>query len=97
MVCAKFAYSDFVLIRMSFFPPLSAAGLAKITVERTAAAFQVTASNPMVGLEGRTSLLTNLSKALKANPQLFGDDGRPGNMVGSSHRSSHPDFKYSRF
>lgn len=61
----------------------SAAKLAEITVERTAAAFQVTDSNQMVGLEGRTSLLVNLSKALKASPQFFGVDGRPGNMVGA--------------
>ncbi|KAF8232050.1 DUF1688-domain-containing protein [Tricholoma matsutake] len=60
---------------------VDAAGLAEITVEKMAAALQVTDLNPMVGLEGRTSLLTNLSKALKNNPQLFGDDGRPGNMV----------------
>lgn len=54
-----------------------------------AAALQVTDLNPMVGLEGRTSLLTNLSKALKNNPQLFGDDGRPGNMVGAKYLSFH--------
>jgi hypothetical protein len=37
----------------------------------------------MVGLEGRTSLLVNLSEALKASPSLFGKDGRPGNMIGT--------------
>jgi len=35
----------------------------------------------MVGIEGRTSLLFNLSRALKANAQFFGADGRPGNIV----------------
>jgi hypothetical protein len=63
---------------------ISAAKLADITVEKVAEAFQVTPSNPMVGLEGRTSLLINLSKALKASPQFFGEDGRPGNIVGTS-------------
>lgn len=43
---------------------------------------QVSESNPLVGLEGRTSLLRNLSGALLASPELFGDDGRPGNMLG---------------
>ena len=38
----------------------------------------------MVGLEGRTSLLFKLSGALKASPQFFGEDGRPGNMIGVS-------------
>jgi hypothetical protein len=60
-----------------------AAGLATMTVEKTAAVFQVTDSNPMVSLEGCTALLTNLSKALKGNPQLFRDEGRPGNIVGT--------------
>lgn len=59
-----------------------AKGLAGVTAERTAAAFQVTESNPMVGLEGRTSLLVNLSKALSSNPEFFGPDSRPGNIVG---------------
>lgn len=43
---------------------------------------QVSESNPMVGIEGRTSLLVNLGMALKANAQFFGADGRPGNIVG---------------
>jgi hypothetical protein len=43
---------------------------------------QVNESNPMVGLEGRASLLTNLGKALEANPQFFGQDARPGNLIG---------------
>ena len=61
---------------------LSAAGLEKVTAEKVAAAMQVSDTNPMVGIEGRAALLSNLSKALKANPQFFGNDGRPGNVVG---------------
>ncbi|KAG6875756.1 hypothetical protein C0992_002510 [Termitomyces sp. T32_za158] len=61
---------------------VDAAGLAKVTVEKIAKAMQVNEFNPMVGLEGRTSLLTGLSSALKASPQFFGEDGRPGNMIG---------------
>ncbi|KAG6809716.1 hypothetical protein H0H92_015037 [Tricholoma furcatifolium] len=60
---------------------VDATGLAKITVKGVADAMQVDGSNPMVGLEGRTALLTGLSDALKANPQFFGEDGRPGNMA----------------
>ena len=59
-----------------------AKGLAGVTAERTAVAFQVTESNPMVGLEGRTSLLVNLSKALSSNSVFFGPDARPGNIIG---------------
>ncbi|KAF8148439.1 hypothetical protein B0H34DRAFT_668631 [Crassisporium funariophilum] len=60
---------------------VDALGLERITPEKTAAAMQVSESNPMVGIEGRTSLLFNLSKALKSSPHFFGSDGRPGNIV----------------
>ena len=46
---------------------------------------QVSEANPLVGLEGRSLLLLNLSKALKLNPEFFGTSARPGNLVGSSH------------
>ena len=61
---------------------IQAKGLESITAEKTAGAMQVSESNPMVGIEGRTSLLFNLGKALKDNTQFFGMDGRPGNIVG---------------
>lgn len=62
-------------------PCIAAEGLARVTVERTTSAMQVSASNPMVGLEGRTSLLQNLSTALKGSPEFFGPDARPGGLV----------------
>jgi Protein of unknown function (DUF1688) len=61
---------------------LVATGLASVTIERTAAAMQVNDSNVMVGLEGRTSLLINLSEALRSNPDIFGAEARPGNLIG---------------
>ena len=61
-----------------------AAGLEKVTSEGTAAAMQVSDANPMVGLEGRSSLLRNLSTALRSNPTFFGKDARPGGLVGMS-------------
>ncbi|KAG5652563.1 hypothetical protein H0H81_004572 [Sphagnurus paluster] len=62
---------------------VDAAGLEKVTVQRVGEAMQVTEANPMVGLEGRTALLTRLSAALRASPQFFGADGRPGNIIGA--------------
>ncbi len=39
-------------------------------------------TNPIVGIEGRTGLLYNLSECLN-NSQYFGEaPGRPGNMIG---------------
>ena len=61
---------------------LKAKGLEQITAEKTAQGMQVSSNNPMVGLEGRASLLVNLSHALKSNPTFFGAEGRPGNMIG---------------
>jgi hypothetical protein len=59
------------------------AGLKKVTVESLAKEMQVSESNPMAGLEGRAGLLIRLSDAL-SNEEIFGHDGRPGNMIGES-------------
>lgn len=47
-------------------------GLARVTADRLAAAFQVSADNPLVGLEGRAQLMRRLGIALRATPDLFG-------------------------
>ncbi|KAJ2914581.1 hypothetical protein MD484_g5816, partial [Candolleomyces efflorescens] len=60
---------------------VDADGLAKITSQRVSEAMQVTSENPMVGVDGRTALLSKLGEALKAHPEYFGKDGRPGNII----------------
>lgn len=55
-------------------------GLKAVTAERLGQAFQVTASNPLVGLEGRAALLRRLGQALQDQPALFGQPGRPGHL-----------------
>jgi len=57
-----------------------AAGLKAVTAEQLAAAFQVSESNPLVGLEGRAALLRRLGQALQDQPALFGPRGRPGHL-----------------
>ena len=57
-----------------------ALGLQRITAEQLGAAFQVTASNPLVGLEGRAALLRRLGHALLDQPELFGPQARPGHL-----------------
>lgn len=59
---------------------VTAEGLARLTVEQVAKGLQVSATNPMTGLEGRASLLQRLSHSLKASPALFGA-GRPGHLL----------------
>ncbi len=55
-------------------------GLQAVTAEKLAAAFQVTAANPLTGLEGRAALLRRLGQALQDQPELFGQPGRPGHL-----------------
>jgi hypothetical protein len=49
-------------------------GLRAVTAETVGAAFQVSDENPLVGLEGRASLLARLGDAVAASPSLFGAD-----------------------
>ncbi|PVG01550.1 DUF1688-domain-containing protein [Serendipita vermifera] len=60
---------------------VDAKGLAALTPGKVGTAMQVSAENPMSGLEGRSSLLIKLSEALSQSPQYFGQEGRPGNML----------------
>ncbi|MDP1566270.1 MAG: URC4/urg3 family protein, partial [Polaromonas sp.] len=57
-----------------------AAGLQAVTSQRLGHAFQVSAGNPLVGLDGRAALLRSLGQALQDNPTLFGQPGRPGHL-----------------
>lgn len=58
----------------------TAAGLQAITVERFCKHFKVSASNPLVGVEGRVQLLQSLGQAMLAQPDVFAN-GRPGDLV----------------
>ena len=57
-----------------------AAGLSPLPPNAIEKAFQVTATNPLVGVEGRAALMRNLGAALKIRPDLFGTDGRIGGL-----------------
>lgn len=57
-------------------------GLSEIDIQTLAPGFQISAENPLVGLEGRLELLQRLGQVLDRDSQLFGIDSlRPGNMV----------------
>jgi len=62
--------------------PLQAdsAGLRALVTDRLGDAFQVNAVNPLVGLPGRATLLRRLGEAMSEQPEVFGDDGRPGGL-----------------
>jgi hypothetical protein len=59
---------------------VDAAALAGVDAARLAEIFQVDEGNPLVGIEGRASLLRRLADALRAHPRVFGGDGRPGRL-----------------
>ena len=60
---------------------VDAAGLAALAPDRLGAAFQVSARNPLLGLEGRVSLMHGLARAIGARPEMFGaDPPRPGGL-----------------
>ena len=63
---------------------VDAAGLKTVTEQTLARGMQVSEANPMSGLEGRAGLLMRLATSLQ-NPELFGQDSRPGNMIGKCH------------
>ncbi len=60
-------------------------GLRQLTVEKLAQGLQSKPGNAMAGVEGRTELLIRLADALDQKREYFGEDGRPGNMIGMSH------------
>ncbi|HVZ35930.1 MAG TPA: DUF1688 family protein [Polyangiaceae bacterium] len=57
-----------------------AEGLANLTTERLAEAFQVRANNPLLGLEGRAALLRRLGTVLGARSEAFAGQGRVGGL-----------------
>lgn len=59
-----------------------AQGLQNFTAAQLAQGFQVSSTNPLLGLEGRVELLQRLGQSLHSLPQLFGTENpRPGNLV----------------
>lgn len=59
---------------------VTAKGLQNLSKELLCEAFQVTPSNPLIGVEGRLSLLKNLGKTIEAQKNIF-PGGRPGNIL----------------
>ena len=57
--------------------------LMALSPEDLAEGFQISADNPLVGLEGRAALLNRLGRVVATNPDIFGqeDDPRPGGLV----------------
>jgi hypothetical protein len=86
------SWQAFVAGRFSSDPadPLrvDAAALQALSVADLTGALQVDAANPLVGLDGRLSVLHRLGAALAAQPEVFGGVGRPGALFDTSSAAS---------
>ncbi|GAA3712733.1 URC4/urg3 family protein [Gordonia hankookensis] len=60
---------------------VDATALQQLTPESLGAAFQASATNPLVGVDGRVELLRRLGAALTTRPHVFGTPGRPGHLL----------------
>lgn len=69
---------------------VDAAALRKLTKDQLAKGLQVSETNPLNGLEGRTDLLIRLADALQRR-DMFGQDARPGAMLSAFLTSRAPD------
>lgn len=75
---------------------VDSAALRRIDAATLAQMFQVRSDNPLVGLDGRVALLQRLGQTMRAQPEVFGADGRPGGLFdalthhGQSHRLAAP-------
>lgn len=75
---------------------VDSAALRRIDAATLAQMFQVRPDNPLVGLDGRVALLQRLGQTMRAQPEVFGADGRPGGLFdalthhGQSHRLAAP-------
>lgn len=61
---------------------VDAAALRRVDTQGIQRAFQVTDANPLIGAEGRASLLNRLGSAVQSRPDLFAraDSARPGGL-----------------
>ncbi|KAL1796939.1 hypothetical protein ACET3X_005479 [Alternaria dauci] len=62
-------------------PIVDGKGLQDLKTETLAEGFQISESNPMLGVDSRANLLRSLGKSLLSHPTIFGEQGRPGNVV----------------
>jgi hypothetical protein len=55
-----------------------AKGLSRLSASRLSTFFQVSAQNPLVGLDGRAALMNRLGESVRAAPHIFGGDDASG-------------------
>ncbi|KAK3324732.1 hypothetical protein B0T19DRAFT_429313 [Cercophora scortea] len=73
-----FAFTD---SQAETIPIVNGRGLERLETAALAKGFQVSDGNPMLGVDSRAALLRSLGQSLLAHPDVFGAEGRPGNLV----------------
>jgi len=68
---------------------VDAAALLRLDARALAEVFQVSEANPLVGLDGRAALLRRLGEALRAQPDVFTSQGRPGHLFDALTHHRH--------
>jgi hypothetical protein len=71
----------------------TAKGLQRIDEETLAKGFQITSENPMIGVGPRAQLLSRLGDSLLQHSDIFGPEGRPGNLVDYVIKTADPNSK----
>lgn len=69
-------------LQVCLFDRLIGKGLEQLATDTFANGFQVSYTNPMIGLDSRVDLLRNLGRSLLASPDILGHGGRPGALAG---------------
>ncbi|KAG9512974.1 DUF1688-domain-containing protein, partial [Aureobasidium melanogenum] len=69
---------------------VDAKGLQRINEETLAKGFQITPDNPMIGVGPRAQLLSRLGDSLLQHTDIFGPEGRPGNLVDHVTQTAEP-------
>jgi len=76
---------------------VDARALLRLDGKALAEIFQASDKNPLVGLDGRASLLRRLGEALRDQPQLFTAPGQPGHLFDALTYHAHaPRMRHHR-
>ncbi|EXJ89008.1 hypothetical protein A1O3_02072 [Capronia epimyces CBS 606.96] len=72
---------DFTVKKDGKTPLVDGKALEQLPVDVLVEGFQTSETNPMLGVGSRTDLLRRLGKSLLGQSDVFGEEGRPGNIV----------------
>ena len=70
-------------------------GLRGLVTDHLASAFQVSQANLLVGLQERAILLRRLGEVMAEQPEVFGEDGRPGGLLDMMISPLGPDVPHT--